>query len=181
MRTFLALTIVASAVSVGTAADIKSGLQVGDYPAAFYVADITGPAAGTKLCYRCRYGAKPVVNIFARKMDANVAKLVKELDAVVGKNKDSEMSGFVVVLTDKPDAQEAELKKVAEQHSIKNVPLTVFENSAGPAKYKISKDADVTVLMWVESDVKVNHALKAGELNSEAIAKIVGDTKKILN
>ena len=119
MRTFLALTIVASAVSVGTAADIKSGLQVGDYPAAFYVADITGPAAGTKLCYRCRYGAKPVVNIFARKMDANVAKLVKELDAVVAKNKDSEMSGFVVVLTDKPDAQEAELKKVAEQHSIK--------------------------------------------------------------
>ena len=45
MRTLLALTIVASAVSVGTAADIKSGLQVGDYPAAFYVADITGPAA----------------------------------------------------------------------------------------------------------------------------------------
>jgi len=181
MRTLLALTIVASAVSVGTAADIKSGLQVGDYPAAFYVADITGPAAGTKLCYRCRYGAKPVVNIFARKMDDNVTKLVKELDAVVAKNKDSEMSGFVVVLTDDPDAQEAGLKKAAKEAGITHVPLTVFENSVGPAKYKISKDADITVLMWVESDVKVNHALKADQLNSEAIAKIVGDTKKILN
>ncbi len=181
MRMFLALTIVASAVSVGTAADIKSGLQVGEYPGAYYVADITGPKAGEKLCYRCQYGTRPVVNIFARKMDANVTKLIKELDAVVGKNKDNAMSGFVVVLTDEPDAQEASLKEVAKKNEIKHLPLTVFENSVGPAKYKISKDADITVMMWVESDVKVNHALKAADLNSEAITKIVGDTKKILN
>jgi hypothetical protein len=35
--------------------------------------------------------------------------------------------------------------------------------------------------MWVESDVKVNHAFGSGSLNGEAIAKIVRDTSKILN
>jgi hypothetical protein len=182
MRTVLALTILASATVTGVnAADIKSGLQVGDYPGAYYVADITGPAAGEKLCYRCRYTTQPVVNIFTRSMDENVTKLVKELDQVVGKHRDDRMAAFVVVLTDDPDAQEEPLKKLAESQEIKHTPLTVYENSVGPAKYKISKEADVTVMMWVEQDVKVNHVFKASELNSEAIAKIIGDTQKILN
>ena len=114
-------------------------------------------------------------------MDANVAKLVKELDAVVGKNQDHKMSAFVVVLTDDPDAQEASLKKAAADLGIKHTPLTVLENKVGPGKYKISEEADVTVMMWVESDVKVNHAMKAADLNAESIAKIIGDTSKILN
>ncbi len=181
MRTFLALSILASGLSVATAADLQSGLQIGAYPSPYYVAVITGPGAGEKLCYRCRYGAQPVENIFARKMDENVTKLVKEIDGLVGKNRDSRMSAFVVVLTDDPDAQEASLKKTAEGQGIKHTPLTVYENSVGPAKYRIAKDADVTVMMWVDSDVKVNHALKGSDLNAEAIAKIVGDTKKILN
>ncbi len=181
MRTILALTILASATTVANASDIKSGLQVGDYPGAYNVLDVTGPKAGEELCYRCRYGASPVVNIFARKMDANVAKLVKELDAVVGKHQDNKMAAFVVVLTDDPDAQEAELKKAATDLGIKHTPLTLFPNKVGPGKYKISEDADITVMMWVDSDVKVNHAMKAADLNAESIAKIIGDTSKILN
>ncbi|MEQ9406753.1 MAG: hypothetical protein RIK87_03465 [Fuerstiella sp.] len=181
MRTIVAFSILAAGMTAAPAADIESGLQVGDYPGAFYVADVTGPSAGEKLCYRCQYGARPVVKIFARKMDENVIKLVKEIDSVVGKNQENKMAAFVVLLTDEPDAKEAELKKTAEANGIKHTPLTVFENQAGPSKYRISKDADVTVMMWVESDVKANHALKASELNGESIAKIVGDTKKILN
>ena len=182
MRTILAITVLASAALSGAdAADIESGLQIGDFAGAYYVADVTGPAAGEKLCYRCRYGSRPVVNIFARKMDENVTKLVKEIDSVVGKNRDSKMAAFVVVLSDDPDAQEGSLKKVAKDESIKHTPLTVYENSVGPGKYKINKDADITVMMWVESDVKVNHAFKAAELNGDTIAKVVGDTQKILN
>lgn len=181
MRTILALTVLASAAMSANAADIKSGLQVGDYPGAYHVADITGPSAGKKLCYRCQYSSRPVVNVFVRKMDENVAKLVKELDNTVARNSANKMAAFVVVLSDDPDAQEAALKTAATKHDIKHTPLTVFENSAGPNKYKIAKDADVTVMMWVESDVKVNHAMKSADLNSDAIKKIIGDTKKILN
>ena len=184
MRTILALGILTGALlvcGVTNAADVESGLQVGDYPGAFYVADVTGPSAGEKLCYRCRYGAQPVVSIFARKMDDNVTKLIKQLDAVVGKNRDSRMAAFVVLLADDQKAAQATLKKAADTHGIKHTPLTVFENSDGPGKYRIARDADVTVLMWVESDVKVYHAYGTGSLNSETIAKIVKDTSKILN
>lgn len=163
------------------AAELKSGLQVGDYPFPFYVADVTGPAAGQKLCYRCNYGARPVVNIFTRKIDANVTKLVKEIDEVVGKNRENRMAAFVVVLTDEPSAQEASLRKTAESNSIRHTPLTVFDNSKGPGKYKLSDAADVTVMMWVEDDVKVNHAFRLAELNTDMISKVVGDTQKILN
>jgi hypothetical protein len=169
-------------VQIAGAADVKSGLQVDDYPAAFNVTDITGPSAGEKLCYRCQYGARPVVSIFVRKMDENTAKLVKELDAIVAKNsEDKKMAAFVTVLTDDPDAQEAALKKAAKDQGIKHTPLTVFENAVGPAKYKINEKANVTVMMWVDSNVKVNHAFAEGELNADAISKVVKDTDKILN
>ncbi len=183
MRTFAALGVIASALSFqsANAADIQSGLQVGDYPGAYKVEDITGPAAGEKLCYRCRYGTRPVVNIFTRSMNADVAKLIKDLDAVVGKNKDAGMGAFVVLLTDKPEAEAKNLKQAAGKLGIKHTPLTVFENANGPSKYKIAKGADITVMMWVESDVKVNHAMKVADLNATSIAKIISDTKEILN
>ncbi len=185
MRNFVSALSLAAAVlvsGIAGAADLKSGLQIGDYPVAFNVTDVTGPAAGTKLCYRCQYGARPVVSVFARKMDANVVKLVKELDAVVAKNADEKkMAAFVTVLTTDPDAAEADLKKIAADQSLKKTPLTVFENNVGPAKYKIDEKAEVTVMMWVDSDVKVNYAFAAGELTAENVTKIIADTTKILN
>src|ERR1700693_267652 len=63
------------------AAEITSGLKPGDAPAAFQVQDATGPAAGTKLCYRCRYGSNPVVAVFTHKIDDKVTSLVKKVDA----------------------------------------------------------------------------------------------------
>jgi hypothetical protein len=185
MRKFVAfcmMGLVVASASLVNAADLKSGLQVDEHPAAFNVTDITGPSAGEKLCYRCQYGARPVVSIFVRKMDENTAKLVKELDAVVSKNaEDKKMAAFVTVLSDDPDAQEAALKKFAEDQKIKRTPLTVFENAVGPAMYKINEKASVTVMMWVDSNVEVNYAFADGELNADAIAKVVKDTEKILN
>lgn len=184
MRKFVAFCILGlalSTTSVAGAGDLKSGLQVDDFPGAFNVTDITGPSAGEKLCYRCQYGARPVVSIFVRKMDENTVKLVKELDAVVGKHADQKMAAFVTVLSDDPDAQETALKKVAAEQNIKSTPLTVFENAVGPAKYKINEKAAVTVMMWVDSNVKANHAFADGELNADAITKVVKDTEKILN
>lgn len=184
MKKFVALvlaTVAMFGLQTVNAGDLKSGLQVDEYPPAFYVTDITGPAASTKLCYRCQYGARPVVSVFVRGMDENTTKLVKELDAVVAKNSGKKMAAFVTVLSEDPDAQEVALKKIANDNKIAHTPLTVFENNVGPAKYNIAKDASVTVMMWVDSNVKVNHALPAGKLTAEEIAKIVKDTEKILN
>ncbi len=91
------------------------------------------------------------------------------------------MAGFVVLLTEDPDAAEGELKAFAEKHGIKNIPLTIYEGSAGPENYKIAKDADVTVNLWIGLKSKANHAFAKGQLNKDGIAAIIADTSKILN
>ena len=176
----------AMSLAVGTglwacADELKSGLKPGDSPGAFEVKDATGPAAGTSLCYRCRYGGSPVVSIFTKKIDDHVAGLIKQVDAEVEKNKGKKMKAFVVLLTDDPDAAEKMLKDVAKKNNIKNVPLTVFDGPKGPPDYELSDKADVTVMMWVKSDVKVNHAFADGKLDDKAVKAIVKDTEKILN
>lgn len=55
MRTLVVPSVALIALSVSAivlAADIKSGLQVGEHAGAYNVKDITGPNAGKSLCYR---------------------------------------------------------------------------------------------------------------------------------
>jgi hypothetical protein len=118
--------------------------------------------------------------LFARELTGDLASLVKQLDQVVAANSKKKMAAFVVHLTDDADSAEASLEKLAAKQSIKKIPLTYIDGLAGPASYKIAKDADITLMMWVKGTVKVNYALKKGELNKKMIAKIISDTSKIL-
>ena len=122
-----------------------------------------------------------MVNVFTRSLTDNLASLVKQVDKAVGDNEDQKMAGFVVLLTDDPDAAESELKAFAEKHDIQNVPLTLFDGTAGPEAYKVAEEAEVTVMMWRDKKVEVNHAFAEGKLNKSAITKVVKDTSKILN
>jgi len=183
MRRILSVAFVASAMFAGAlfAAELKSGLQPGDAPPAYNVTDATGPSEGKKLCYRCKYGGRPVVNIFAREMTPEVVALVKEINEVVGKNEEKKMAAFVTVLTNDPDKEDAKLKAIAKKEGgLKNVPLTVFDGVAGPDGYKIAEKADLTVTMWVESKVEASHAFAKGEFKKASTKAVVEDTKKIL-
>ena len=122
-----------------------------------------------------------MVNVFTRSLTDDLASLVKQIDAQVAENKSKKMRGFVVLLTDDPDAAEGEVKAFAAKHGIKNVPLTIYDGVAGPSNYRIAKDAEVTVNMWVGLKSKANHAFAKGQLNQDEIAKVVADTAKILN
>ena len=181
MKKVLAMVAAAAlCCSFAVADELKSGLEVGAAVNPFYVQDVTGPSAGKDpLCYRCQYGNRPVVAIFTRKVDDKVAALVKEVDSKVAKSGDKKMAAFVVVLSDDPAANEAKLKDLAKKQGIK-VPLTTFENAAGPEEYKISKDAEVTVMEWVKGKIKVTHSFAAGKLNDEGIKAVISDTAKIL-
>ena len=52
MKRFLAPVAVLAACAVAAAAELKSGLQVGEPAGYFQVHDVTGPKAGDDLCYR---------------------------------------------------------------------------------------------------------------------------------
>lgn len=121
-----------------------------------------------------------MVNVFAREITDNLTSLVKQIDEKIGANTDKKMAGFVVLLTDDPDAAEPRLKELAERLKIEKTPLTIFDGLAGPANYKIAEQADVTVMMWVGGEVRVNHVFEKGKLDKQAVAKIVEDTAKIL-
>ena len=121
-----------------------------------------------------------MINIFAREITDDLASLVKQVDEKVGANKDKKMASFVVVLSEDPAANEAKLKELAKKEGIKNVPLTTFADSAGPESYKVSKDAEVTVLLWVGLKVKANHAFAPGKLDKDGIKAVLDDTAKIL-
>ncbi|MCC9605175.1 hypothetical protein LOC68_24275 [Blastopirellula sp. JC732] len=175
----LCLGLSAHNLMAAEADEVKSGPEVGSQPAPFVVEDVTGPAKGETLCYRCRYSGRPTIAIFARDMDANVQDLVKQIDSTVAKNSDQKLSAFVVMLSDSPADCKGELEKVAAANKIEETPLTVFKDSKGPKPYKVSKDAKVSVMMWNAEGVKVNHAFSANP-TKEQISTIVADTKKIL-
>ena len=122
------------------------------------------------------------MNVFTRSLDDNLASLVKQIDKKVSENKKKKMAAFVVLLTDDPDEADKKLKAFAKEHGIMNVPLSVFDGPAGPEKYKIAKDAEVTVHLWVgPKEVKANHAFAKGKLDKKGIVGVIKDTTKILN
>src|SRR5262245_29548187 len=118
--------------------------------------------------------------IFAREVSDNLTSLVKKIDAATVANKAKEMGSFVVFLTDDEDKMQKQLKDVAKKQKIKSCVLATVDSRAGPGGYNIAKDADVTVVLYVNRKVQANYAFKKGELKSSDIDKIVGDLKLIL-
>ena len=105
--------------------------------------------------------------------------LVKKIDEATQKNDESKMGSFVVVLVADADKKEAELKKLAEKEGLKKVALTI-DSPAGPSGYKIAKDADVTVLLYVNKTVKKNFAFKKGELTDAKAEEVLKELPSIL-
>jgi len=120
------------------------------------------------------------VNIFTRSLGDDLASLVKQVDEKVAQHKDEKMAAFVVLLTDDPDAAEAEVKAFAEKHGIKNTPLTIFDGVAGPPNYKIAKEAEVTVNLWRNMKAVANHAFAKGQLDDKATTAVAGDVEKLV-
>src|SRR5262245_59097695 len=98
------------------AAELKSGVQPGDAINPFDVVKCAGPDDGVKigdeLCYRCKYGSRPMLMVFARKSDKSLAKLAKELDSAVKKNKEEKLAAFVNLLGENRDELEASAKEL---------------------------------------------------------------------
>ncbi len=116
--------------------------------------------------------------VFAREISDPVTSLVKKIDAATVKNSDSRMASFAVFLSDQ-EGLDKKLKEFADKETIKKTALTI-DNPAGPGPYKIAKDADVTVLLYVKKNVKANYAFKKGEMKQQDVEKILTDLSKIL-
>jgi len=181
--TIMAVGMVAS---VTRAADVQSGPQKGDLLGPFEVIKVAGAPndgvpSGKQLCYRCKLGNQPVVMVFAPKADAGVTELAKELDQLVGQNKDKKLGSFVNLVGDEANKLEEQAKTFADKAKLENVAVVVpVESKDGPEAYKINSQA-VTVLIYRDGKVVVNHAFMPSDLSSQMVKNILADTDKILN
>jgi hypothetical protein len=167
-----------------TASEFNSGPQVGArLPGPFHVLTVSHPekpdVAGKKWDYVEQYGQNPVVLIFARTGSAPLTKLLGSVDAEVARHKmdNKKVRALLVMLSDDDDL-EAKLKSFAEKHGFKHVSLSMG-SAAGPPRWRIAKDADVTIILYNRLKVEANHAFRTGELDEKAIGAVMADLPKI--
>jgi hypothetical protein len=165
------LLVCLSACLAPAADPCVSGLQPGQKtgPYSFLVA--TGPQRGKQTCYVCETAEKPAVVVFSRKLSKPLGKLVVKCnDWIASQPKDTACS-WMTVLGEKTVNLD-DLAKWAKQAGIQSVPVGVFDDPIGPPSYKLSEEAEVTVLLWVNRKVVANFAFRENELNDDAIKKI---------
>jgi hypothetical protein len=178
--TALALVVLAI-VPFAFAADeeVKSGLAVGKTIGAFDVtkcagAEDDGVKIGASLCYRCKYGARPMVMVFSRNADKSLAQLTSKLDEVVAKNSDKQLKAFVNIVGEDKEKLEETAKKFGKDS--KNVPVVVpVEYESGPKDYGINPKVETTVIIAKGGKVVANHAIDKDGLTEKAIDKILAD------
>jgi hypothetical protein len=173
-------TVAVSIVVVGTALAgdaVTSGPKLGETANEFMVLDITGPMRDRSVCYRCKYRDSPVICVFARTTSDSLGRLVKQIEAQIDEKKN--LKCYVVIMSQHGENLIGDIRKLAADTAIKYTPVTISDGPDSPADYRISKDADVTVLMWRRGVVKANRAYK-GALTDQDIQTIVSDIPQIL-
>ena len=141
-------TAAAGMLAVSAFAAVVSGPKAGTVPGAFQVVDVTGPNKGKQLCYRCAYGAAPVVAVFVNGDASKSSKLVADVQKIVDARKSKGLKSFVVFMSG-PESKDAIQKIAAEKKT--TIPLVFLPKGTKEediAAYNISPEAKNTVVIW---------------------------------
>lgn len=152
---------------------IVSGVAPGQRPGPYSFLVSVGAKRGKSHCFICETAEKPGVVIFARTMSDPLARLIRGIDVQLEDAKKTELRAWVTFLHDDQFTLDPQLVTWARKQRIRSVSLGVYEDLVGPPVYRLNKDADVTVLLFVNQKVVHNHAYRAGELNDAAIEAIL--------
>lgn len=179
-----AALLVAMTSTYAEAAGTAESLHRGDPIGAFVVTKVAGAEddgveTGDSLCYRCRYGSRPMVMVFSRDTGAEVTKLVKALDAAVSANTDSELKALVTLLGKDLGQLKAQAKQMVKDSGAKHVPMVVSEDPEhGPSNYGLDDSAAVTVIVANDSQVVATHTFTSSTID---VAKVMSEIKPLLN
>lgn len=157
-----------------------SGLAAGQRPGPYAFVLATGPQRGQAQCFVCETEDRPAVVVFARTPTDGLGKLVAGLDKALTEHKAAELRAWVTFLGDDQPALDPQVVAWGRKHAIRGVPLGVYEDAAGPPSYRLAKDADVTVLLFVKRKVVANFAFRAGELTADRAAEVLGALPRIV-
>jgi hypothetical protein len=173
------ISILLFAISAFAAKPIVSGLRPGQRPGPYSSLVSVGAERGQSHCFICATADRPAVIVFARTLSDPLGKLSRGLDKALADHKDAELHAWVTFLSDDQTALDPKVVEWSKKHSLRRVPLSVFEDEVGPPSYLLSREADVTVLLSVKQKVVRNFAFRAGELNDERIAEVLKTIPRI--
>src|SRR5215813_759542 len=179
---FLSLAICCLGPLAGAFAEgpCVSGLSAGQRPGPYAAIVAVGPNRRQLHCFICETADRPAAVVFARRMSDPLGKLVQGLDKAVLANKAVGLRAWVTFLSDDQPALDPQVVRWGQQHGVSNVSLAVFEDADGPPAYKLARDADVTVLLFVKQKVVKNFAFRADELNDKKAAEVIKAIPEIL-
>jgi len=178
--TLVSFVVALLSSGIALAGSIPSGPQVGEkVPGPFKVLNITGPEAGQTSCQYCNHGTRPVAVIFTKAITPEVAQLIKKIDTITTVNRAAGLGSFVVVCSDAAGTDQ-QIRGMAQHIGIQSTILTLYK-AGGPEKYRLSPEADVTVLLYNHLTVKANHAYKHADLTEAACNAILTDLSKMLS
>lgn len=156
------------ALALLAAGPVRSGVPVGRRPGPYSFLVATGPQRGQQTCYICDQADKPAAAAFARTLTPELGTLLTKLDAAAAARTDG-FKAWLTVLADPADLDA--LAKWSQRQGLKAVPVGGYEGADGPPAYTLSRDADVTVLVFVRQKVTANFAVR--KLTAGAIADVI--------
>jgi hypothetical protein len=179
----LTLALLPALPTFADEAPLRSGPQAGEtLPGPFNPLNVTNAEspdyAGTRSDYTEQHGANPVVLVFARELGPPVLTLARRLDSEVSRNKAARLRVVVIVLSDDA-AVERRLKTLARKQALQHVSLALLA-PPGPKPYKLSNDADCTVLLYRHRKIETNHAFRMGGLTEKETTAVVSDLRKLV-
>jgi hypothetical protein len=158
---------------------LKSGLDRGEVATTFKPLVVYGPQAGQHFCLVCKHGNFPTAMIFARDVGDELGALVRRLDALSQERYgDCLFGGYVLFCNDAPGLHDR-IRGFGRQQGLRKIDLAV-DMPAGPERYHINPDADVTVILTRLQRAQFTYAFRKGELTPAASDQIMADVAKIL-
>ncbi|MCH5374061.1 MAG: hypothetical protein JJ992_08795 [Planctomycetes bacterium] len=115
--------------------------------------------------------------MFAKAPGDDLASLAKQIDKVVAANADKKLAAVINFTGESTDEYQEKIAKFAEDNAIKNIALTV---TADAKRFKVSDDAEVTVMHYKGKQVKFNYSSDKSGLDEKAVKAIVDGVQKIL-
>jgi hypothetical protein len=157
-----------------------SGLTVGQKPGPYSSIVSVGAERGQSHCYICDTADHPAVVVFARQLSDPLGKLVAALDKAVADNKAAGLRAWVTFLSDDETALDPKIVEWGKKYAIRGVPLGVFESLDGPPSYRLNRDAEVTVLLFVNRKIAANFAFREGEWTEDRMKDVLNALPDIL-